>query len=274
MTKSFSDPRYLKDDQYRTPDNLMARVALYDRFAQGPSLQDIRLDQAGIGKNQSVIDFGCGNALTWARAMKRGELPDDLTLVDLSAGMLASADELLGDATPTLIEHDLNEPLSLDRQFDTACAFHMLYHLAKPFEAMDEILRHIKKDGRGIIHLNAPDHLSALRKLIHSFEGTDPGPDRFIDGNPSAEAAKNYWRPKFVSCEEIDITQELHVTESGPVLNYILSIEILHGNRYQDPARREAFAEFLETKVAEAKEITGYLLIQTHSVLLKFSGKF
>lgn len=251
----------------------MARVALYDLFAQGPSLQDLRLDEAAIGRDESVIDFGCGNALTWARAMQRGELPQDLTLVDLSVGMLAAAGELLGEASPMLIEHDLNEPLSHDRSFDVACAFHMLYHLAKPFEAMDEILRHIRQGGRGIIHLNAPDHLSALRKLVHAFEGADTGPDKFIQGEPYPEAAKDHWRAKFVSCEAVDTIQELHVTESGPLLDYILSIETLHGNRYQDPDRKEAFADFLEAKVAEAKEITGYLLIQTHSVLLKFDGK-
>lgn len=273
MSKTFSDPEHLRDEQYATPDNLMSRVALYNHFLQGPSLQDIRLDLAGFGKEESVIDFGCGNALIWSRAMERDELPEDLTLVDLSAGMLAAASAALGDATPTLIEHDLTLPLALDRQFDTACALHMLYHLQKPFEAMDEIFSHIKQGGRGIIHLNAPGHLAVLRKLVSEFEGEAVASDAFIQGEPSPEAALEHWRTHFALSEGVDAVQDLHVTESGPLLAYILSIETLHGNRYDEPDRRQAFAEFLEAKVAQAKDTAGHLLIQTHSILLKFEGK-
>lgn len=273
MSKTFSDPKHLRDEQYATPDNLMSRVALYDRFLQGPSLQDIRLDLARISKDETVIDFGCGNALVWSRAMERGELPADLTLVDLSTGMLAAASAALGDATPTLIEHDLTLPLKLERRFDTVCAFHMLYHLAKPLDAMDEMLRHIKPGGRGIIHLNAVGHLAILRQLISDFEGGTLVSDTFIQGDPSPEAAMDHWRANFDTSNSVDAIQDLHVTESGPLLAYILSIETLHGNRYKDPDRRQAFADYLDLKVEEAKDIFGYLLIQTHSVLLKFEGK-
>lgn len=273
MSKTFSDPKHLRDEQYRTPDNLMSRVGLYDRFLQGLSLQDMRLDQAKFEPGSSVIDFGCGNALIWSRAMERGEMPDDLTLVDLSAGMLAAAKTALGDAAATLIEHDLTLPLELERQFDTACAYHMLYHLAKPFDAMDEMLRHIKTGGRGIIHLNASGHLAVLRKLVSGFEGDALTSDAFIQGEPSPEAAMDHWRANFATCECVDVIQDLHVTESGPLLAYILSIETLHGNRYVDPERRQAFAEYLESRVEEAKDVAGHLLIQTHTILLKFEGK-
>lgn len=273
MNKSISDPKHLRDEQYRTPDNLMSRVALYDRFLQGPSLQDIRLDFAGIGKTQSVIDFGCGNALVWVRAKERGLLPNDLTLVDLSAGMLAAASAALGDAAPTLIEHDLTSPLMLERQFKTACAFHMLYHLLNPFDAMDEILRHIEPGGRGIIHLNAPGHLAVLRELVSGFEGEAVASDAFIQGAPSPEVAMDHWRASFATSESVDAIQDLHVTESQPLLDYILSIETLHGNRYRDPERRQSFADYLKQQVEDAKDVVGYLLIQTHTVLLKFEGK-
>jgi SAM-dependent methyltransferase len=273
MNKTFSDPKHLRDKQYRAPDNLMSRVALYDRFLQGPSLQDLRLDAAKIDPNESVIDFGCGNALIWSRALDRRALPDDLTLVDLSAGMLAAASAALSEAAPVLIEHDLSLPLELDRQFDVACAFHMLYHLQEPLEAMDEILRHIKPGGRGIIHLNAPGHLAVLRRLVIDFEGDAVASDAFIQGEPSAEAAMDHWQSRFAQCESADAIQDLHVTESEPLLDYILSIEALHGNRYGDAERRQAFAEFLELKVEEAKGVAGHLLIQTHTVLLKFENK-
>lgn len=114
----------------------MARVGLYERFLTGPSLQDLRVDAIGDLSDRDVIDIGCGNALVWAAAKARDALPKSLTLVDISAGMLEEARARLSPFPVRTLEHDLNRPLGLGRDFDLLTAFHMLYHLADPFAAV------------------------------------------------------------------------------------------------------------------------------------------
>lgn len=273
MADIFSDPDHLRDKQYKTPDNLMARVALYERFSSdGPSLQDVRLDAMALEAGETVIDFGCGNGLVWRTAKARNQLPDDLTLVDLSQGMLDDAAGALSTSGVSTIQHDLNEPLVSDRKFDVACAFHMLYHMARPFEAMDEILRHVKTGGRAFVHLNAGDHLIEMRKLIADYEG-----DGFGNGEPvvapTPEDAFEHWRPDFRSCELIDGGGDLRVTEAGPLIDYILSIEPLHGNRYAAPEKLSDFTCYVEGRVDAARKDQGALIIRGHTVFLKFEGR-
>ncbi len=273
MADTFSDPDHLRDKQYKTPDNLMARVALYERFSSaGPSLQDVRLDAMAIKAGETVIDFGCGNGLIWRTAKTRNQLPHDLTLVDLSQGMLDDAASALSGGGVSTLQHDLNEPLVSDRKFDVACAFHMLYHMARPFEAMDEILRHVKIGGRAFVHLNAGDHLIEMRKLIADYEG-----DGFDVGGsvaaPAPQEAFEYWQPKFETSDQVDGGGELRVTEAGPLIDYILSIEALHGNRYAAPEKLSDFVSYVEGRVDAARKHHGALIIRGHTVFLKFEGR-
>lgn len=274
MPELFTDAKSLLARQYASPDNLMARVALYDRFGgDGPSLQDVRLDHAGLTPEETVIDFGAGNGLIWRRAQERGELPKDLTLLDLSQGMLDAAKEGLDGADVRLVCHNLSNPLYLGRQYDVAFALHMLYHLSDPYAAMDKILEQIKPGGRAVVHLNAVDHLGEMRQLINAFEEEKVIDDQFIAGKPSPEDARDYWQGRFQSCDWIETGGTLKVTEAGPLIDYIMSIETLHGQRYDDADRRAAICAFVDEEIKEAMETEGAFHIHGHSILLKFGGK-
>ena len=97
----WTDPRYLRDEQYRAPDNLTARMALHERFSTAPQgWQRWVFDQVGLSAERRGLELGCGPGRLWIENADRLPPPLALTLADQSLGMVREAVRGLMAAAP------------------------------------------------------------------------------------------------------------------------------------------------------------------------------
>ena len=86
---SVTDQNYLKNDQYRDASNLNVRIALHQRFGTGKiGLHRWAFDQFDLPPDAHVLELGCGPGQLWAENLDRIPAGWQITLSDLSLGMV------------------------------------------------------------------------------------------------------------------------------------------------------------------------------------------
>jgi SAM-dependent methyltransferase len=229
MTGLLTDKSILRDAQYRTDENLVARQSIYAYQHPRLDLPGLVFDHVTLTGDETVTDIGCGNGDYLAELARRGHA-GRLLGVDLSVGMLraargrvAAARLAAGDAA-TLPLRDEASGLTL--------AMHMLYHVPDPRAAVRELRRITRRGGQVVLVLNGEDHLRELRDLISAAlqEITgEPLPPPLL----RMEAGARLLASEFTSVTCHDFTSELLVPARGPVEDYVRSM--VYAQNLPDP---------------------------------------
>jgi SAM-dependent methyltransferase len=262
LTDPWNNPAFLRDVQYRTDANLAARQSIYAYQHPRIDLQARVIDLAAPAPGETVADVGCGNGAYLAELARRGFAGRVLGL-DMSLGMLAAARErlisagakarsgavgaadaaassetagLLGTAgSPggvALVAADATALPLPDGAADLTLAMHMLYHMPDPSQALRELRRVTRPDGRVIIGLNGLDHLRELREIVTAVRGDGRwgGRERLTLDDGEALA-----RSCFSTVARHDFAAELRIRDPRPIADYVRSMSgTQHG---ADPER-------------------------------------
>lgn len=237
------DPAYLRHDQYRTSGNLQARIDFHVRFRTNPyDWQLWVFDRLRLPADARVLEIGCGAGSLWLENKPRIPAGWEITLSDLSAGMLAQARRSLG--IPRLAALDAQALPFPDGSFDAVIANHMLYHVPDRARALSEIRRILTSGGRLYAATGGLHQFHELIDLVRRF---DPGlvlwegrgPDSFV-----LETGAGQLAPWFSEVVLHRYDDALEVTEVGPLVEYVASKVAL------PPERKAAFARFAEAEMA------------------------
>jgi SAM-dependent methyltransferase len=211
--------------QYKDSTKLMARATLHIKY--GPpgkawSLTDTGLIRAGA----RVLDVGCGPGRFWTASAKTLPPDLDLTLVDLSPGMVEEAVKNVTEAGGKWrsVAGEVADVCALpfaDDSFDVVTAMHMLYHAPDKERAVSEIARVLKTDGTLIVTTNGTETMKELNQLSHAVFGT---PAYDIGSAPfSLESGAPILSRYFQSVEVKKMTDVLRVTDAQDIVNYLRS---------------------------------------------------
>jgi ubiquinone/menaquinone biosynthesis C-methylase UbiE len=166
------DPTYLRNEQYRDPTNLTARMALHARFSTNPQgWQQWVFDQLPWAPATHILELGCGPGRLWAENAARIPPGWALTLSDFSPGMLHEARRNLtaqGQAA-RFVAADAQALPFADAAFDAVIANHMLYHVPDRARALAEIHRILRPGGAFVAATNGVAHLREMRDLLNRF---------------------------------------------------------------------------------------------------------
>jgi ubiquinone/menaquinone biosynthesis C-methylase UbiE len=145
----FFDPAHLREDQYKTTQNLDARVTLHRRFSTNPyPWQKWVFDQLKFPLEAEILEVGCGPAYLWVENKSRTPSGWNLTLTDISHGMATAAGANLGGSKDIALLSTSAQSLAFSSQaFDGVIANHMLYHVPNMETAIREIRRVLKPNG-------------------------------------------------------------------------------------------------------------------------------
>ena len=127
-----NDAAYLLRKQYRDASNLNARIDLHKLYSTNTyDWFHWIFDHFEIPAVARVLELGCGPANLWQKNLHRIPEGWDITLSDLSPGMVDKARENLADSAhpfhlQTINAQDIPFP---DADFDAVIANHMLYHV-------------------------------------------------------------------------------------------------------------------------------------------------
>lgn len=221
----FTDQNYLTQEQYKDSSNLNARVEIHKRFSTNPYgwfnwLFDGLLKLPADAK---VLELGCGPAYLWKECADRIPAGWDITLSDLSVGMVDAAwrNLVVTGRSFEFKEIDAQEIPFEDETFDAVIANHMLYHVPDRPKAIAGIKRVLKTGGRFFATTVGDNHLKEITdwfRRIRKSKVWDSFANLF-----TLENGLNQLKPFFPNVMVSRYEDNLHVTELEPLVAYFRS---------------------------------------------------
>jgi SAM-dependent methyltransferase len=241
------DQIYLRE-QYKNASNLNDRIQLHVRFSTNPyDFQIWVFDQLQLAPDSLVLELGCGPGSLWRRNLARIPSGWQITLTDLSPGMLAEARANLAGARPFAFGLADAQALPFDdAAFDAVIANHMLYHVPDRPKAFAQIQRVLAPGGRLYAATNGATALQEIHTLVHDFDPTigvwaRPDTKDFTLETGSAELSR-WFSHVLVHRQE----NALVVTEAEPLVAYVASM----ADANLTGARRAEFTRRVEELIA------------------------
>ena len=260
----YTDPQYLKSDQYRDSSNLDARVVIHKLFSTNPYgwFRWVFDALEKLPANARILEVACGHGLLWKENIQRIPAGWNITLSDLSPGMVDAAwrNLVVSGRAFQFKEIDAQSIPFEAETFDAVIANHMLYHVPDPAKAIAEMCRVLKPGGRlfattvGQFHLHELGEWLQRAGLEKSFEEFTRS---FVLENGLEQLKQCF--PKVTLARYED---SLHVTEVEPILNYIRSS--IHVSEMPEKAIAEIRNE-LETVLKEK----GFIFVRKDSGLFE-----
>jgi ubiquinone/menaquinone biosynthesis C-methylase UbiE len=121
----------------------------------------------------------------------------------------------------TLVNADATALPLRDGVADLALAPHMLYHVPDPVDALHELRRATRPDGRVVIVLNGAGHLRQLRAAVAAARGEDV---KTMGERVTLDDGESLARSLFPEVTRHDFVAELRVPSPGPIADYLRSM--------------------------------------------------
>jgi SAM-dependent methyltransferase len=167
---------YLRDVQYRDSSRLAARARLHVKYGTASVAWFPWLaTQVDWPTEARVLEVGCGAGWMWAEAAARlpGDL--DLTLTDLSSGMVTEAIERVGSLgryrRTTGRVADAQELPFRSGSFDIVVANYVLHHVPDTRRAVGEMARVLSPHGTLVVACVGDGHLAELHQIRREVFG-------------------------------------------------------------------------------------------------------
>jgi ubiquinone/menaquinone biosynthesis C-methylase UbiE len=210
--------------QYKTPNNLNARIQLHQRFSTNSyRWPQWVFDHLHLAPGMRVLEIGGGPGGLWHDNRDRLPLAMEVIFTDQSPGMIAQALATLG--TLGQFRFAVLDAQSLPFAtglFDVVIANHMLYHVPDRRAALAEIRRVLKPSGHFFAATNDHNHMQELRHLSKSFL---PSAEYLISNNerfPFAVATQEL-SEHFGQIQLHRYHNNLIVTDADVLADYMLS---------------------------------------------------
>jgi SAM-dependent methyltransferase len=222
----FTNQNYLKDDQYRSPNNLNHRIALHEHYSTAKKLWTTWVyEHLAITEGQQVLAVGCGNATQWTTNVALFPESARFFMTDLSIGMLRSGRKGIGeqDQRFNYFSSDAQYLPFGDAQFDRVTANHMLYHVPSIELGVAECARVLKPEGLFVAATNGATHMVDLYTLFEEFQPGFRIPDsarrRF-----GLQNGRDYLASQFAEVRLDHYQSDLWVTDAQALVNYAFSM--------------------------------------------------
>ena len=221
----FTDQEYLKTDQYKDSSNLDARVEIHKRFSTNPYgwfnwVFDTLLK---LPANAKILELGSGPAYLWKECSDRIPTGWDITLSDLSSGMVDAAwrNLVVTRRNFKFKEIDAQSIPFEDETFDAVIANFMLYHVPDRPKAIAEIKRVLKPGGHLIAATVGDHHLQEMMEVLRKVHISKTWESY---ANPfTLESGLEQLKPFFPNVTMSRYKDNLHVTEIEPMMAYVRS---------------------------------------------------
>lgn len=244
-------------NQYQNASNISARINLHNLYSQNPLgwfpwIYSLCPVSPGI----KVLEIGCGNGALWQNSLSQLPQQIEITLSDISEGMLRDARRSLGpsDQRFSFAAFDCHEIPYSQNQFDLVIANHVLFYCQSVETVCREISRVLKPGGFFLCSTYGSRHMIEVSRLVEEFDqrivlSADKLYERF-----GRENGKAVLSPFFSSVSWHTYEDSLLVPEPDPLISYILSC---HGNQRQYILNAYSeFRSFVKKKTARGFFIT------------------
>ena len=222
-------------------------------------------DQMFFPPHATVLELGCGPAELWVN--NRNRLPEDacILLTDFREGALADAKKILGPWSGRFgfSVVDAEKIPYGDHLFDIVLANRMLYFICERQKALAEISRVLKHGGVLYASTVGKNNMSELTQLFFDCFSIEDRERKTVADVFGLENGTEQLGEFFRSVAVRRFENELVVTESGPIVEYVFSSRSINEN-YLNPEKKGIFKNYLD----------GILRRDGHIRVTKDSGLF
>lgn len=243
--------------QYRDASNISARINLHRDFSVNPkSWFEWVFEECGFYPGEKVLEVGCGDASLWTQNQDNIPVDMDITLTDISYGMVRDATRNIGEGDKrfkyeVMDAHRLYKP---DETFDCVVADHVLFYCDDLDEVCSEICRVLKPGGIFVCSTYSSQHMKEISELVKEFDdrielSAERLYEHFGKENGAQILGKYFSNVKWQGYDD-----ELVVEKPEPVIEYVLSC---HGNQNRFIVDRyKEFAAYVKRKTDGGLHIT------------------
>lgn len=248
---------------YKNASNIMARINLHKLYSTNmQGWFDWAFDCIDLKEGQKLLELGCGAGNIWVDNIHKIKPNIDITISDISDGMLRDArreisiaanDNLIVDAF-NYVECECEHIPYPDNTFDIVIANHVLFYCKDVEAGCKEIMRVLKKGGKLYAGTYGNKHMMEVSKLVSDYDerivlAAENLYDRFGKENGGEILGKYFEEIKWIQYED-----SLYVTEAEPLISYVLSC---HGNQNQFISDNYSdFRHFMKKRLKEGFYIT------------------
>lgn len=243
--------------QYQNATNISARIRLHRDYSANPQGWFPWIyEQCRIKTGMRILELGCGNGALWTENLSF--LPSDvqITLSDISEGMLRDARRNIGLKDPrfSFQAFDCAAIPFPDQSFDLVIANHVLFYCGDLPKVCREVRRVLAPGGRFVCSAYGRDHMKEISELVTQFDSHIVLSAEKLYDHFGLENGQAVLKSCFSSVDCLLYEDSITLNRAEPLIEYILSC---HGNQNQILLDRyKEFLAFTEKKTARGFHIT------------------
>jgi SAM-dependent methyltransferase len=231
---------YLRDVQYRDSSRLAARARLHVKYGTAPVAWFPWLaTQVEWPPRAEVLEVGCGAGWMWAEAAARLPADLDLTLTDLSSGMVREAVDRVGSLGRYRVTvgrvADAQELPFRSASFDVVVANYVLHHVPDTRRAIREMARVLRPGGILVVACVGDGHLAELHQIRREVFGESLG--NALASTFGASAGAEVLPATFGAVDWHPYRDRLDCRDPDDVIEYLSSIPPVEDATESDQAR-------------------------------------
>lgn len=236
-------------EQYKNSSNVEIRIRIHEKYSVSPVHWFNWLYSTYQFKgHEKILELGCGNGQLWKMNEEQINRTLDITLNDISKGMIQDAKENLKDIEGLHYhQFDAHNIPYKDDTFDVIIANHVMFYLADIPKALSEIKRVLKKDGIFYVSTYGENHMKEIRELVQEFDPKITLSSVNLYEVFGLQNGQSILKDYFNDVERVDYEDHLEVTDMDDIANYIISC---HGNQIEYLTKNyNKFHALLENKI-------------------------
>lgn len=248
-------------EQYKNAKNLNDRISLHEKYSTNKQgWFNWLFNQIDFSKVNRLLELGCGNGKLWQE--NRIDLRNrEIFLSDISEGMVEEVRNKLGSDFNCIVADAEKIPFK-DSYFDTIIANHVLFYLNDLYLGLKEISRVLKPNGILYCSTYGKNHMKEITEIVQNFDSQINLSNHSLYDIFGLENGESILKKYFSNVQRMDYQDSLEITESKPLINYIMSC---HGNQN----------EILGPRLNEFKEYIEELLVNNDKIVVtKEAGIF
>ena len=230
-------------EQYKNAKNLNDRISLHEKYSTNKQgWFNWLFYQIDFSRVNRLLELGCGNGKLWQE--NRIDLRNrEIFLSDISEGMVEEVRNKLGSDFNCIVADAEKIPFK-DEYFDSIIANHVLFYLNDLNLGLKEISRVLKPNGILYCSTYGKNHMKEITEIVQNFDSRINLSNHSLYDICGLENGEDVLSKYFSNIERMDYHDSLEITESKPLIDYIMSC---HGNQNEILGPRlNEFKEYIE----------------------------
>lgn len=230
-------------EQYKNAKNLNDRISLHEKYStNSQGWFNWLFEKIDFSKVNRLLELGCGNGKLW-QENKIDLRNREIFLSDISEGMVEEVRNKLGSDFNCIVADAEKIPFK-DAYFDSIIANHILFYLNDLNQGLKEIRRVLKSNGMLYCSTYGSRHMKEITDIVQNFDSRINLSNHSLYDVFGLENGESILKQYFTSVQRMDYQDSLEITESKPLIDYIMSC---HGNQNEILGPRlSEFKEYIE----------------------------